>query len=48
MIGYMNKGYGAEDAVRVNPLAQYQAEFGDPAAFLDAAYRSMLLAYVPD
>lgn len=48
MIGYMNKGYGAEDAVEQNPLAQYQAEFGDPSAFLDAAYRSMLLAYVPD
>lgn len=48
MIAYMNKGYGAEDAVRVNPLAQYQAEFGDASVFLDAAYRSMLLAYVPD
>jgi len=48
MIGYMNKGFGAEDAVRENPLAPYQAEFGDPSAFLDAAYRSMLIAYVPE
>lgn len=48
MIGYMNKGFGAEDAVRENPLAPYQSEFGDPAAFLDAAYRSMLIAYVPE
>ena len=48
MIGYMNKGFGAEDAVRTNPLKRYEAEFGDPSAFLDGAYRSMLIAYVPD
>ncbi|HVY66071.1 MAG TPA: MBL fold metallo-hydrolase [Gammaproteobacteria bacterium] len=48
MIGYMNKGFGAEDAVRTNPLKAYEAEFGDPSAFLDGAYRSMLIAYVPE
>jgi glyoxylase-like metal-dependent hydrolase (beta-lactamase superfamily II) len=48
MIGYMNMGFGAEDAVAANPLAQYENEFGDPSAFLDGAYRSMLIAYVPD
>lgn len=48
MIGYMNKGFGAEDAVAANPLARYAAEFGDAAAFLDGAYRSMLIAYVPE
>jgi glyoxylase-like metal-dependent hydrolase (beta-lactamase superfamily II) len=48
MIGYMNRGFGAEDAVAHNPLEQHEAEFGDPSAFLDGAYRSMLLAYVPD
>jgi len=48
MINFMNKGYGAEDVVRDNPLKQYQAELGDPSAFLDGAYRSMLIAYVPD
>jgi glyoxylase-like metal-dependent hydrolase (beta-lactamase superfamily II) len=48
MIGYMNMGFGAEDAVARNPLKQYQSEFGDPSAFLDGAYRSMLIAYVPD
>ena len=48
MIGYLNKGFGADDAVRVNPLKKYDAEFGDAAAFLDGAYRSMLIAYVPD
>jgi cyclase len=48
MIGYMNKGYGAEDCVRDNPLKKYESEFGDPSAFLDGAYRSMLIAYVPE
>lgn len=48
MIDFMNSGYGAEDVVRDNPLKQYEAEFGDPSAFLDGAYRSMLIAYVPD
>jgi cyclase len=48
MIGYMNKGFGAEDVVATNPLKQYESEFGDPSAFLDGAYRSMLIAYVPD
>jgi cyclase len=48
MIDFMNMGYGAEDVVRDNPLKEYQAQFGDPSAFLDGAYRSMLIAYVPD
>jgi cyclase len=48
LIGYMNKGFGAEDCVASNPLKQYDAEFGDPSAFLDGAYRSMLIAYVPE
>jgi cyclase len=48
MIGYLNKGFGAEDAVAANPLAEYAAEFGDASAFLDGAFRSMLIAYVPD
>lgn len=48
MIGYMNLGLGAEDVVARNPLGEYEAELGDPSAFLDGAYRSMLIAYVPD
>ena len=48
MIGYMNMGFGAEDAVARNPLEQYEAEFGDPSAFLYGAFRSMMIAYVPD
>jgi glyoxylase-like metal-dependent hydrolase (beta-lactamase superfamily II) len=48
MIGYLNKGFGPEDAVVQNPLKDYQAEFGDPAAFTYGALRSMMIAYVPD
>jgi glyoxylase-like metal-dependent hydrolase (beta-lactamase superfamily II) len=48
MIAYMNQGLGPEDVVKRNPLKQYEAEFGDPSAFLNGAYRSMLIAYVPD
>jgi cyclase len=48
MFAYMNMGLGPEDVVERNPLKQYDAEFGDPSAFLYGAYRSMLIAYVPD
>jgi glyoxylase-like metal-dependent hydrolase (beta-lactamase superfamily II) len=48
LIAGMNMGLGAEDVVARNPLKQYQSELGDPSKFLDGAYRSMLIAYVPD
>ena len=48
MIGYLNMGLGPEDAVKRNPLKEYQPEFGDPAAFTYGALRSMMIAYVPD
>jgi len=48
MIGYMNMGYGPEDAAEHNVLKPYQSEYGDASAFLYGAYRSMLIAYVPD
>ena len=48
MIDYMNKGYGPEDAAASNPLAQYAEEFGDASEFIYGAYRSMLIAYVPE
>jgi hypothetical protein len=44
----MNSGLGAEDVVERNPLKPYESELGAASAFLDGAYRSMLLAYVPD
>jgi glyoxylase-like metal-dependent hydrolase (beta-lactamase superfamily II) len=48
MIGYMNMGLGAEDVVARNPLKKYESELGDPSAFLEGAYHSMQIAYVPD
>jgi len=48
LIGYMNRGFGPEDAAAANPLAQYEDEFGDASEFLYGAYRSMLIAYVPE
>jgi glyoxylase-like metal-dependent hydrolase (beta-lactamase superfamily II) len=48
MFAYMNMGLGPEDVAARNPLKEYQAEFGDASAFLYGAYRSMLIAYVPD
>jgi glyoxylase-like metal-dependent hydrolase (beta-lactamase superfamily II) len=48
MFSYMNMGLGPEDVVQRNPLKQYDGEFGDPSVFLYGAYRSMLIAYVPD
>ena len=48
MIGYMNRGFGPEDAVAAGPLDPYADEYGDPATFIDEAFRSMLIAYVPD
>ena len=48
MIAYMNKGFGPEDAAASNPLKKYESEFGDASKFLYGAYRSMLIAYVPD
>jgi glyoxylase-like metal-dependent hydrolase (beta-lactamase superfamily II) len=48
MIGYLNKGFGPEDAVAANPLKAYEAEFGDASEFEYAALRSMMIAYVPD
>ncbi|MGH8149016.1 MAG: MBL fold metallo-hydrolase [Steroidobacteraceae bacterium] len=45
---YFNKGYGPSDVIAARPLAAYEAQYGDPARFLDGAYRSLFLAYVPD
>ena len=48
LIGYMNMGLGADDVVERNPLEKYEPELGPASAFLDGAYRSMQIAYVPD
>jgi cyclase len=48
MIGYLNMGFGPDDAVARNPLKQYEAEFGDASVFTYGALRSMMIAYVPN
>ena len=42
-----NKGFGPKDIVEAHPLKDYEAQYGDPAQFLEAAYRSLQLATVP-
>jgi glyoxylase-like metal-dependent hydrolase (beta-lactamase superfamily II) len=44
----MNHGWGYNDVVDINPLQDHEAEFGDPSRFLDGAFRSKEMAYVPD
>ena len=47
MFANFNKGFGPQDVIAARPLKDYEAQYGDPAAFLDAAYRSIQLATVP-
>jgi glyoxylase-like metal-dependent hydrolase (beta-lactamase superfamily II) len=44
----MNKGMGYDDVVALNPLEGREPALGDPSRFLDGAYRSKLMSYVPD
>jgi hypothetical protein len=45
---YLNKRFGPNDVVAAQPLKAFASEIGDPAEFLNGAYRSVFLAYVPD
>jgi len=47
MFANFNKGFGPQDVIAARPLKDYEAQYGDPAKFLDAAYRSVQLATVP-
>jgi cyclase len=42
-----NKGFGPNDIVAERPLKDFEAQYGDPAQFLDYAYRSLQLATIP-
>ncbi len=42
-----NKGFGPNDIVAAHPLKDFEAQYGDPAQFLDYAYRSLQLATIP-
>ena len=44
----MNKGIGYNDSVAINPLKGYEAQYGDPSTFINGAYRSLEMTYVPD
>jgi glyoxylase-like metal-dependent hydrolase (beta-lactamase superfamily II) len=47
MFANFNKGFGPKDVIDAHPLKDYEAQYGDPAQFLDAAYRGLQLATVP-
>jgi cyclase len=42
-----NKGFGPPDVVAARPLKDFEAQYGDPAQFLEYAYRSLQLATIP-
>ena len=42
-----NKGFGPRDVVDAHPLKDFEAQYGDPAQFLEYAYRSLQLATIP-
>jgi len=42
-----NKGFGPRDVVDAHPLKDYEAQYGDPAQFLEFAFRSLQLATIP-
>jgi cyclase len=44
---FFNKGYGPHDVVDAQPLKDHEAQYGDPAQFLEYAYRSLQLATIP-
>jgi cyclase len=47
MFANFNKGFGPQDVIAARPLKDYEAQYGDPAPFLEAAYRSIQLATIP-
>jgi cyclase len=44
---FFNKGFGPHDVVDAHPLKDFEAQYGDPAQFLEYAYRSLQLATIP-
>lgn len=44
----LNIGMGWDDIVALNPLRNYEAQYGDPSYFLETAHRSLQMAYVPN
>jgi cyclase len=48
MAAYLNKGWDSGDAIADHPLQAFEAQFGDPTAFIHGAFMSLNLAYSPD
>jgi hypothetical protein len=48
MVGYQNKGMDSGDVLAARPLKDQEAQFGDPTAFIQGAFRSLNIAYSPD
>jgi len=48
MVGFQNKGMDSGDILAQRPLKEYEPQYGDPAAFISGAFRSLNLAYSPD
>ena len=48
MVVYLNRGWDSGDAIADRPLKDFEAKFGDPAAFIRGAFQSLNLAYSPD
>lgn len=48
MVVYMNRGWDSGDAIADHPLQEFEAQFGDPSAFIYGAFQSLNLAYSPD
>jgi len=48
MVVFQNKGYDSGDCIAARPLQEFESRYGDPAAFIRGAFRSLNLAYSPD
>jgi cyclase len=48
MVVFLNKGMDSGDCIAARPLKDYEAQYGDPKAFIYGAFQSLNLAYSPD
>lgn len=48
MVLFQNRGYDSGDCIAQRPLREFEAKFGDPAAFIAGCFHSLNLAYSPD
>jgi cyclase len=48
LVACLNKGLGPDEVVASEPAKEYAAQWGEPAAFVEAGYRSLWGHYAPD